>query len=132
MYDVEPEFDRYKYFGKAIIIELEFSLLYCLRRGKPKNDKGFQYVLQEYIDNREENYNILKEYLDWLKNGNNDLFEEHSNFGINEEESRYSSKRMVNFLESAFEFFDDRRQETILFIPTGKIKPWTPFLDKKP
>jgi hypothetical protein len=114
IYEVEPEFDEYQYLGKTIIKEIEFSFLYCNRRGKGKKVKGFQYVLQEYIDNREENYKILKEYLQWLENGNNDemLFQDHSNFEISIEQTREFLKTIAGWIRTALETCDERRKVT--------------------
>jgi hypothetical protein len=67
MYEVEPEFNDYQYLGKRIIKEIEFVYLYYIKYFKKrKGVKPFRTVLNEYIGNHEENYDILKEYLHWL------------------------------------------------------------------
>jgi predicted CopG family antitoxin len=134
MYEVEPEFDEYKYLGKSIIKELEFMWLYCQRRKKPKNAKGFQYVILEYIDNRKQNYDILKEYLHWLKDGHTEeiLFQDHINFQINEDHSQRFLETIAGWIEQAIEYCDEKRKETKFWVETGNIIPWTPFQNKKP
>jgi hypothetical protein len=132
IYEVEPEFDNYQYLGKTIIKELEFSYLYYNKKGRGKNVKGFQYVLQEFIDNRKENYDILKEYLHWLENGNNDeiLFQKHVNFQINEQESRGFLTNIACWIRQALQTCDENRKVTYLLIDTRNLKPWTPFQNK--
>jgi predicted CopG family antitoxin len=90
------EFDKYKYLGKAIIKELEFAYLYYLKKGKAKSVKNFKDVLQEYIDNREENLNILQEYLNWrnIENNSEILFQDHSNFEISDNDSENCSTKL--------------------------------------
>jgi hypothetical protein len=135
MYDVEPEFDGYQYLGKAIIKEIEFMWLYYLKRKKPKSDKGIQYAMLDYIDNREENYNIYKEYLHWLEDGHTDemLFQEHYNFQVSVEESQAYLGHIAGWIRQALETCDDNRKERkALWFETGNIKPWSPFVNKQP
>jgi hypothetical protein len=121
MYEVELDFDEYQYLGKNIIKEIEFMFLYCTNKRKGKNVKKLVYVLQEYIDNRKQNYDILKEYLQWLENGNNDemLFEEHSNFQVSIERTRGFLSNIAEWIQDALNTCDEKRKETKFLIPLG-------------
>jgi hypothetical protein len=133
MYELEREFSDYQYLGKRIIKEIEFSYLYCNKYRCRKCVKKLINVLREYIGNHKENYDILKEYLHWLRDGNNELlFDAHTNFELSPKDIQGFSANIEEWIQGVINYCDENRKETTFWVQTGNLIPWTAFTNLKP